>query len=135
MPTLPCCCIGSFGTLAVFLCLNAAVGLGAQHSFWGWGKEDNNMVRRLQLHGMWPPERPQVPARPKASGLHSRFHPRVVASDNELRAFANGMLRSFKFTLELSCECICRAPIGYTSTIRGSSQWSSRTTPSETWRA
>ena len=37
----------------------------AQHSFWGWGKEDNNMVRRLQLHGMWPPNRPQVPARPK----------------------------------------------------------------------
>lgn len=32
-----------------------------QHSFWGWGKEDNNMVRRLQLHGMWPPERPSVP--------------------------------------------------------------------------
>jgi hypothetical protein len=39
--------------------------MAAQHSFWGWGKEDNNMVRRLQLHGMWPPDRPQVPARPK----------------------------------------------------------------------
>lgn len=31
-----------------------------QHAFWGWGKEDNNMVRRLQLHHMWPPERPRV---------------------------------------------------------------------------
>eukprot|EP00208_Stichococcus_sp_RCC1054_P000423 CAMPEP_0206140268 /NCGR_PEP_ID=MMETSP1473-20131121/8849_1 /ASSEMBLY_ACC=CAM_ASM_001109 /TAXON_ID=1461547 /ORGANISM="Stichococcus sp, Strain RCC1054" /LENGTH=205 /DNA_ID=CAMNT_0053534361 /DNA_START=401 /DNA_END=1018 /DNA_ORIENTATION=- len=38
---------------------------GFQHSFWGWGKEDNNMVRRLQLHHMWPPERPAVQVREK----------------------------------------------------------------------
>lgn len=42
-----------------FMCL--------QHSFWGWGKEDNNMVRRLQLHHMWPPERPAVQVREKVS--------------------------------------------------------------------
>lgn len=31
--------------------------------FWGWGKEDNNMVRRLQQHEMWPPQRPLVPVK------------------------------------------------------------------------
>ena len=44
----------------------------AQHAFWGWGKEDNNLVRRLQLHGMWPPERPAVAARPKVLPVHPR---------------------------------------------------------------
>ena len=53
-----------FVLMLTMLCYG--VNMAAQHSFWGWGKEDNNMVRRLQLHGMWPPERPQVPARPKA---------------------------------------------------------------------
>lgn len=44
----------------VFTPAQFALVNGFQHSFWGWGKEDNNMVRRLQLHGMWPPERPNV---------------------------------------------------------------------------
>jgi len=40
------------------------------------------MVRRLQLHGMWPPERPQVPTRPKASTTHScRRYPHVLCNE------------------------------------------------------
>lgn len=52
---------------------------GFQHSFWGWGKEDNNMVRRLQLHHMWPPERPAVASRQKGYYWRHLDHAREEA--------------------------------------------------------
>ncbi|RMZ54833.1 hypothetical protein APUTEX25_000350, partial [Auxenochlorella protothecoides] len=29
--------------------------------FWGWGREDDNLKLRLQNHGLWPPQYPDVP--------------------------------------------------------------------------
>lgn len=62
---------------------------GFQHAFWGWGKEDDNMVRRLQLHHMWPPQRPTVP--PKEKGYYWRHlaHARVEAVRITNHAFRN----------------------------------------------
>ena len=85
----------------------------AQHSFWGWGKEDNNMVRRLQLHGMWPPERPQVPTRPKVSiSARTTCHMLRVPSCGHR---SDGSQAQWDL-------CGCRVRTGCTSITRGSSR-------------
>lgn len=47
-----------FGGNSIFSKAQFKAVNGFGNAFWGHGYEDDNMVLRLNLHGMWPPERP-----------------------------------------------------------------------------
>ncbi len=47
-------------------------------NFWGWGREDDNMRQRLMLHGMFPPEIPDVPMRTRRFYFEHQKHQKAL---------------------------------------------------------